>query len=235
MQASAEPGPPAAPEKERANAYNRQMARRYDLQDGLVALFDRALRAAAPPPPGRPSPARGIPEPSLTAAERRQSAALMRVNHAGEVSAQALYLGQSILARSAETREQLLRAAREERDHLDWCAERLTELSGRTSLLGPGWYTGSFLIGLAAGALGDRASLGFVAETERQVEAHLQDHLQRLPATDVKSGAILRRMSADEIHHATTARLAGGTAMPKPIPSIMRFGGGVLRTAALWV
>lgn len=159
----------------------------------------------------------------------------MRVNHAGEVAAQALYTGQALAARSDATREHLLDAAREERDHLAWCAERLAELGGRTSLIGPVWYAGSFCIGLAAGSCGDSASLGFVGETERQVEAHLEDHLQRLPAADSKSRAILEKMAEDEAHHGTTATLAGGTALPLPIRKAMAFGGEVLRRTAYFV
>jgi len=139
------------------------------------------------------------------------------------------------MARSPETRSQLLKAASEEQDHLAWCSERLSELGGRPSRLDPLWYTGSFLMGLVAGAAGDEISLGFVAETERQVEAHLQDHLSRLPESDAKSAAILKRMTEDEAHHGTTARLAGGADLPLPVRSVMALGGGFLRRFALWV
>jgi ubiquinone biosynthesis monooxygenase Coq7 len=185
--------------------------------------------------PARPSPADTVAADDLTAGERRASAALLRVNHAGELAAQALYSGQSLLARSEETRAQLQAASREERDHLAWCAERLRELGGRGSLLDPFWYAGSFCVGMIAGACGDSASLGFVAETERQVETHLDDHLSRLPPADRKSRAILARMAEDESHHGTMARLAGGVDLPTPIRLGMAFGGGLLRRIALIV
>jgi 3-demethoxyubiquinol 3-hydroxylase len=170
--------------------------------------------------------------PDLDAAERRESAELMRVNHAGEIAAQALYSGQAILARSDRTQAQLLQAGREEQDHLAWCRERLGELDARPSLLTPAWYAGAFALGVLAGAAGDRISLGFVAETERQVEAHIHDHLARLPAQDRTSAAILERMAADEAHHGTTARLAGGIELPRPVRSLMTLGGEILRHVA---
>jgi ubiquinone biosynthesis monooxygenase Coq7 len=198
------------------------------VDDGIRALGSRATAA-------RPSPAETVADDDLTADERRSSAALLRVNHAGELAAQALYSGQSLLARSAETRRQLQAASREERDHLAWCAQRLRELDGRASLLDPFWYAGSVCIGMIAGACGDSASLGFVAETERQVEAHLDDHLSRLPAADRKSRAILARMAEDESHHGTMASLAGGVDLPTPIRLGMAVGGGLLRHIALIV
>ena len=204
--------------------------------DGLLAALDDALRAfGAPASAARPSPADDVIDDGLTPAERRSSAALLRVNHAGEMAAQALYSGQSLFARSEETRRQLQIAAREERDHLAWCASRLTELGGRPSALDPLWYGGSFCIGMLAGACGDSLSLGFVAETERQVEAHLSDHLGRLPAADRKSSAILARMAEDESHHGTMASLAGGAELPSPIRRCMAFGGELLRRIALLV
>ncbi len=204
--------------------------------DRLIAAVDQGLRAiAAPPAATRPSPAAGLPEPALSADERGASAALMRVNHAGEIAAQALYNGQSLVARSDATRELLANAAREERDHLGWCAERIQELGGRPSLLTPLWYVGSFGIGLLAGLRTDADSLGFVHETERQVEAHLRDHLQRLPVHDVKSMAILSRMAEDEVHHGRTATLAGGAELPASIRSCMKLGGEILRRIALIV
>jgi ubiquinone biosynthesis monooxygenase Coq7 len=159
----------------------------------------------------------------------------MRVNHAGEIAAQALYSGQALFARSESTRELLANAAREERDHLAWCASRVEELGGRTSRLTPFWYVGSFAIGVLAGLRADAESLGFVRETERQVEAHLRDHLQRLPAQDEKSVAILSRMAEDEVHHGTTAALAGGAELPAAIRGCMRVGGEILRRIALIV
>jgi ubiquinone biosynthesis monooxygenase Coq7 len=201
--------------------------------DRLIAAVEQGLRAvAAPPVSMRPSPAAALPEPALSADERGASAALMRVNHAGEIAAQALYSGQALFARSQATEAMLSNAAREERDHLAWCAARIDELGGRTSLLTPFWYAGSFAIGVLAGLRTDTESLGFVRETERQVEAHLRDHLQRLPAHDEKSAAILSRMAADEMHHGTTAALAGGAELPAAIRGCMKIGGEILRRIA---
>ena len=204
--------------------------------DRLIAAVDQALRAiAAPLASSRPSPAAALPEAQLSADERARSAALMRVNHAGEVAAQALYHGQSLFARSASTQALLANAAHEERDHLAWCAARIGELGGRTSRLTPFWYAGSFGIGVLAGLRADAESLGFVRETERQVEAHLRDHLARLPTDDAKSAAILARMAEDEVHHGTTAALAGGAELPAVIRGGMRLGGEILRRIALIV
>ena len=204
--------------------------------DRLIGALDQGLRAlAAPAAATRPSPAAGLADSELTAEERRQSAALMRVNHAGEIAAQALYTGQALLARDEATRNLLETAAREERDHLAWCTERIAELGGRPSALDPLWYAGSFVIGMLAATRSDATSLGFVNETERQVEAHLRDHLQRLPPRDQKSAAILHQMAADEAHHGTTASLAGGVALPEPIRRMMGVGGEVLRRVALRV
>jgi ubiquinone biosynthesis monooxygenase Coq7 len=204
--------------------------------DRLIAAVEQGLRAvAAPPVSTRSSPAADMAEPALSADERRTSAALMRVNHAGEIAAQALYSGQALFARSPATEAVLSNAAREERDHLAWCAARIHELGGRTSLLTPVWYAGSFAIGVLAGLRADAESLGFVSETERQVEAHLRDHLQRLPAHDEKSAAILSRMAEDEMHHGTTAALAGGAELPTAIRGCMKVGGEILRRIALIV
>lgn len=189
--------------------------------DSFLAAADRALRAVLAPAQGaRPTPE--APETDLSEAERQEAARLMRVNHAGEVAAQALYHGGALFARDTRTREMLQRAAREEADHLAWCGSRLTELGSRPSLLNPLWYAGSFAIGALAGLAGDRASLGFVAETERQVESHLDDHLARLPPGDGRSRAILEAMRADEIGHGSTARAAGGVELPSPVREIMR-------------
>lgn len=204
--------------------------------DRVIAVFDEALRTlAARPTASHPSPADGLEEPRLEAAERRSSQALMRVNHAGEVAAQALYVGQALTARSDEVRARLLDAAREEREHLAWCAERLDELGGRKSVLGPFWFAGSALIGAAAGAFGDARSLGFVAETERQVGQHIEDHLGRLPPRDTKSAAILRRMGEDEARHGSLARLAGGLPLPGAVRFGMSIGGGLLRRVAYFL
>jgi len=202
--------------------------------DRLIAALDDGLRAlGGAASAARPSPAESVADDAgLSSEERRASAALLRVNHAGELAAQGLYSGQALLARTSHTRAQLRAAAREESDHLAWCAARLDELGGRPSVLAPFWYAGSFCIGLLAGSCGDELSLGFVAETERQVEAHLDDHLRRLPAADRKSNAILSRMATDESHHGTMASLAGGAEMPLPIRRSMRVGGEILRRIA---
>jgi 3-demethoxyubiquinol 3-hydroxylase len=174
--------------------------------DTAIAAADRALRSVfAPARASRPAPQPAILSAPLSDAERRSAAALMRVNHTGELAAQALYHGQALLARSAGTRALLMEAARAESDHLAWCETRLTELAARPSLLNPLWYAGSFAIGALAALAGDRASLGFVAETERQVEGHLDAHLGRLPTGDTRSRAILETMRAEEIAHGATA------------------------------
>jgi ubiquinone biosynthesis monooxygenase Coq7 len=159
----------------------------------------------------------------------------MRVNHAGEVAAQALYHGQALLAREGPTREFLLQAAREESDHLAWCDARLAELGSRPSLLNPLWYAGSFAIGALAASFGDRASLGFVAETERQVEGHLDDHLARLPREDARSRAVLEAMRRDESGHGTRARDAGGAALPLPVREAMRATARLMTRASYWI
>jgi ubiquinone biosynthesis monooxygenase Coq7 len=203
-----------------------------DLPDRLLASADRALRALfAPARGGRPLPAIA-PDSPLPEAERREVAGLMRVNHAGEVSAQGLYHGQALVAGTPKLRGLLLDAAREETDHLAWCEARLRELGDRPSRLGPLWYAGSFGIGVAAGLLGDRASLGFVAETEAQVEAHLDSHLERLPAQDARSRAILEQMRADEITHGRTALESGGAALPAPVRRLMQATARVMTSAA---
>lgn len=210
------------------------MIRQARWEDRIVVAIDRRLKAlSGQTEPTRSSPARGVAESALSPPDRRNSIALMRVNHAGEVAAQALYHGQALLARSGKTREHLLDAADEERDHLAWCAERLEELGGRTSILGPLWYSGSFAIGLLAAGAGDRISLGFVAETERQVEAHLDDHLDRLPPEDAKSRAILLRMREEEARHGAAAQLGGGAQLPPAARRLMGIGGGLLRKIAL--
>jgi ubiquinone biosynthesis monooxygenase Coq7 len=209
------------------------MVRLDSWQDRIVGALDEALRTVAGHVDARrANPGEQIEEPALDADERAASGALMRVNHAGEIAAQALYSGQAVLARSQRTREHLRKAGQEEQDHLAWCRARLTELGTRPSLLTPAWYAGAFAIGLAAGAAGDRYSLGFIAETERQVEAHINDHLERLPARDTRSAAILEHMATDEAHHGTTAQRAGGVELPTPVRSVMRFGGEILRHVA---
>ena len=212
------------------------MVRRINRLDAFVAIVDEGLRTlAARPAASRPSPADAVDEEALDATDRDASIALLRVNHAGEISAQALYNGQSVFARSEATRQQLRQAAAEERDHLAWCAERLDELGGRRSVLDPFWYAGGALIGVVAGAFGDDVSLGFVAETERQVEAHLDDHLARLPKADAKSRAVLEQMAADEARHGTMAQQAGGASLPTVATRLMALGGGLVRRVALHV
>lgn len=159
----------------------------------------------------------------------------MRVNHAGEIAAQALYHGQALAARSAQMRELLLKAAAEESDHLAWCEERLRELQSRPSLLNPLWYAGSLAIGALAASLGDRISLGFVAETERQVEGHLDEHLDRLPERDARSRAIVRAMRADEMRHGASARDAGATELPAPVRALMRHTARIMTGTAFWL
>jgi 3-demethoxyubiquinol 3-hydroxylase len=195
--------------------------------DTFISAADRALRALlAPPAAGRPVP--NPPQKSatrdagLSAEDRRESAALMRVNHAGEVAAQALYHAQALFARDPEVREFMLRAAREETDHLAWCEARLTELGARPSVLNPLWYAGSFGIGTIAALLGDKTSLGFVAETERQVEGHLKGHLDRLPGDDQRSRAIVAAMCEDEAGHGRQAQSAGAASLPGPVRELMR-------------
>ncbi|MBS0383291.1 MAG: 2-polyprenyl-3-methyl-6-methoxy-1,4-benzoquinone monooxygenase [Proteobacteria bacterium] len=201
--------------------------------DRVLATCQRALdTVAGAAVAARPSPGETVPLPELNPRQRRHSAGLMRINHAGEVCAQALYDGQAALARDAATRSQLEAAAAEETDHLAWCAERLRELDDRPSLLNPVWYAGSFAIGALAALAGDRWSLGFVVETERQVEAHLGEHLERLPQADKRSRAILETMQTDEARHADNALARGGTKLPFPIPRLMRCASGVMKTVA---
>ena len=203
------------------------------LVDELIGGLDRALRAmAGVHRPVRPSPAHDIPEHDLPDAARGRSAALMRVNHVGEVCAQALYEGQALAARQAITRESLAEAAREERDHLAWCAERIEELGGRTSLLNPIWYAGSLGLGIAASALGDRWNLAFLAETERQVEAHLTGHLTSLPVEDSRTRAVVEQMRSDEARHRHTAISMGAAELPPPIKAAMHLAARVMTTVS---
>ena len=193
------------------------------LTDRLIATMDNALRTVAGGVrAGRPNPAGPATEESLSAQERRLAGALMRVNHVGEVCAQALYQAQALTARTDTLRRQMEAAAREEGDHLGWTQQRLAELGDRASWLNPLWYAGAFGIGLLAGRLGDRASLGFVVETERQVEQHLAGHLDRLPAGDSRSRAIVAAMKDDESRHADQALAAGARDLPVPVRWLMR-------------
>lgn len=201
--------------------------------DRLLAGLEHAMEAVAGSPEAhRPSPGDTVPDAALDERERRHAAGLMRINHVGEVCAQALYMGQAALARTDETRAHLLHAAQEETDHLAWCAERLKQLDSRPSLLNPLWYAGSYAIGVAAAAVGDPISLGFVVETERQVEAHLAEHLESLPSQDDRSRAILRQMQEDEVRHAEAAQARGGIELPFPIPGLMHAASAVMKAVA---
>jgi ubiquinone biosynthesis monooxygenase Coq7 len=207
--------------------------RHYSRLDRLLIEANHALGTALGKPRAeRPSPAQGLPTADLDDGERRHAAGLMRINHTGEVCAQALYLGQAAVARDPDTREQLLHAAQEEQDHLAWCAERLDQLSDQPSRLNPLWYAGSYAIGLAAGLRGDGWNLGFVVETERQVEAHLESHLERLPPSDARSRAILTQMKEDEARHADNAEAAGARQLPPPIPSLMATSASLMKWLA---
>jgi ubiquinone biosynthesis monooxygenase Coq7 len=201
--------------------------------DRLIAEFDRALRTVSSvAEPSRLSPAAALPEAELSEHDRRHAAALMRVNHVGEVCAQALYQGQALTARDPHARRALERAAREEEDHLAWSAQRVDELGGRTSWLNPVWYAGAFTIGTVAGVLGDRWNLGFLAETERQVEEHLSGHLERLPEADERTRTLVEAMRADEARHRDTAVRLGAAALPAPVKLAMRFASGLMTRIA---
>ncbi len=209
-------------------------ARHYSLADRLIVEAQRALGAAVggTAVAERANPGKPEADIEMTAPARRHAAGLMRVNHTGEVCAQALYVGQAVVARDEGTRTQLLAAAQEETDHLAWCAERLRELDSRPSLLNPLWYAGSYAIGVAAGLRGDGWNLGFVVETERQVEAHLAEHLRSLPAEDLRSRAILSTMKDDEARHAEQAEAAGARRLPAPIPRLMALTSAVMKAVA---
>ena len=208
--------------------------RRLSVIDRFIEEADRALSTTfgATRAAERPSPAQGIAEGVLDDHQRRHAAGLMRVNHTGEVCAQALYSGQAAVARDTATRAQLLVAAQEETDHLAWCADRLDALQSRPSLLNPLWYAGSFAIGAVAALVSDKVSLGFVVETERQVEAHLGEHLEKLPDADAASRAVVAQMQADEARHGELAKRAGGIELPAPIPALMKFASGVMKGVA---
>lgn len=215
----------------------RMKQRHYTHLDRLLMNLDVGLRTVLGQPQitERPDPARGIAESELAAAERELAGRLMRINHAGEVAAQGLYQGQAITARLPDVREKMERAAREENDHLDWCERRAGELGTHVSYLNPLWFAGSAAIGALAGLAGDKWSLGFVAETEKQVVRHLDDHLAHLPPQDDKSRAILEQMKEDEGHHATTALEAGGAQLPYPIKRLMNLTSKVMTRTAYWL
>ena len=202
----------------------------------LDRLLDSAQNAlstvAGSPRAERPNPGESTPDVVLDDAERRHAAGLMRINHVGEVCAQALYIGQAAVARDPATRAHLLEAAQEETDHLAWCADRLRELDSRPSLLNPLWYAGSYTIGALAGLRGDGWNLGFVVETEHQVEAHLEEHLRTLPEADLRSRAILQVMKDDEARHADHAEQAGAKVLPQPVPTLMKAASTLMKAVA---
>lgn len=204
--------------------------------DRLIVSFDRGLRTVfAPAVSVRNVPGEDLPEAELAAADREHAAALMRVNHTGEICAQALYQGQALTARSSGAQAALERAAQEETEHLAWTERRIDALGGRKSLLNPVWYAGSFAVGAAAGLLGDRWNLGFLAETERQVVEHLDTHLQKLPREDQKSRAVLSEMRFDEAQHATNAVQHGANDLPAPARVLMRLASKVMTRTAYWI
>jgi ubiquinone biosynthesis monooxygenase Coq7 len=203
--------------------------------DRLFGEIDKLIKMLTVPARA----ARVLPEvpdaKSLSPHDREASVRLMRVNHAGEVAAQALYRGQAMTARDPAVKSAMQQAAGEENDHLAWCGQRLEELKGRPSLLNPLWYVGSYAIGAAAGALGDRASLGFIAETERQVEAHLREHLDRLSPDDLRSRAILEQMTHDEAQHGAKATSMGGQTLPVPLAMAMRITSQLMTRGSYWI
>ncbi|MCY3604942.1 MAG: 2-polyprenyl-3-methyl-6-methoxy-1,4-benzoquinone monooxygenase [Gammaproteobacteria bacterium] len=204
--------------------------------DQLLAELGHCLRVCAgEPAPSADNPAGDAEDGIESSQDREHSAGFMRVNHSGEVSAQALYRGQALVARDPGLRRNLLSAADEEGRHLKWCEERIAELNGRRSLLTPFWYAGSFGIGALAGLMGDRSSLGFLAETEAQVESHLEGHLDELPADDVRSRRILEQMRADEVRHGRDAEEAGGEPLPEVARSAMRLVSSVMTTTARYI
>ena len=208
--------------------------RNYTPIDHVIGNIDNAMRTifGRPHITERENPATEIDDNEMSAAERKHAAGLMRVNHAGEVSAQGLYTGQAMTARLPDVREKMERAAMEENDHLDWCEKRVKELDENVSLLNPIWYFGSLAIGATAGIAGDKWSLGFVAETEHQVIRHLDSHLESLPKQDAKSRAIVEQMKEDEAHHATIALQHGGAALPQPVKKMMGLTSKIMTSLA---
>ena len=219
------------------NSKKSHSPRNYSPMDQLLMGLDIGVRTLLGQPKitERPNPAKGQPETELADSERELAGRLMRINHAGEVAAQGLYQGQALTAKLPKVRVQMERAALEENDHLDWCERRAKELGTHVSYLNPAWYAGSVAIGALAGLAGDKWSLGFVAETEKQVVRHLEDHLQRLPKHDAKSRAILEQMKEDEGHHATVALEAGGAELPYPIKKLMGVTSKIMTRTAFWL
>lgn len=205
------------------------------LQQGIFTLATHARKKNTATTAGRANPSHDLPPPVLTAVERTRSAGLMRVNHVGEICAQALYIGQSLTAKDTHIRATLQSAAQEEFDHLNWCAERISELNSHKSYLNPLWFTGSLCIGTCAGLLGDKWSLGFLAETEHQVFTHLSSHLEKLPASDTKSRAIVRQMQEEEAAHAHTAEKLGAKPLPWVVRCMMKGAAKVMTSVAYYV
>ena len=212
-------------------------SRHYSPIDQLLINMDQAVRTVfgRPQVTERSNPSVGLSSAELTEGERDHVARLMRINHTGEVCAQALYQGQALTAKLPRVRARLQRAAQEENDHLDWCEARLRELGDRKSLLNPFWYAGSFAMGALAGLAGDRWSLGFVVETERQVESHLDHHLEQVPPRDEKTRAILEQMKKDEVGHANLALAAGGAELPGPVKLAMKLTSKVMTGTVYWL
>ena len=208
--------------------------RHFSPLDNIIMNIDQGVRTVFGKPDitERSNPADPVSENEMTEAEKKLSIGLMRVNHAGEVAAQALYQGQALTARNTETREQMQRSAQEEFDHLDWCEKRLNDLGGHTSYLNPLWYAGSLSIGAMAGAIGDKWSLGFVVETEKQVGKHLEEHLAKLPENDDKSRAVLEQMDIDEAKHAVKAQNAGAANLPPPVKMLMKLTSKIMTRTA---
>ena len=211
--------------------------RHYSLFDSLIMETDKALKTVLgkPETTDRPLPGKELEEQELTAQEQAVSERLMRVNHSGEVSAQALYQGQALTATLPEVRSAMEQAALEENDHLVWCKQRVDDFGSHTSVFNPLWYAGSFVMGAVAGKVGDKWSLGFVAETEKQVVKHLDEHLEQISEHDEKSRAILEQMKVDELHHGTIALEAGGATLPKPIQVVMGLMSKVMTKTSYWV
>jgi 3-demethoxyubiquinol 3-hydroxylase len=204
--------------------------------DQLIATFDSGLRTVfAGARAARPRPDAALEEAALSDSNKAHAAALMRINHVGEVCAQALYSGQALTSRNAQTVQALQHAAAEETDHLAWCEARINELGGRKSLLNPFWYASSFALGAVAGALDDKWNLGFLAETENQVSQHLQNHLQQLDETDIKTRTIVAQMQQDEAGHAAEANLLGARELPAPIKAGMKFASKIMTKTAYYV
>lgn len=212
------------------------MLRQMTPLDRLISEFDKVVTTVSGKPKSteRATPGEDLAEAELSDKERRHIAGLMRINHAGEVSAQGLYQGQALTAKLPDVRDTMARAAEEENDHLLWCEQRLEALSSHKSLLNPIWYLGSFTIGALAGKAGDKWSLGFVAETEKQVVAHLDSHLAQIPQKEQKSRAVLEKMKEDELHHGTVAMDAGGAELPKPVQFLMGQVSKIMTKTSYW-